>query len=322
AQLYYDYWLFTGDREFLKKRAVPFMKGVALFYEDFLVEDENRQYVFIPSFSPENTPLNTKASCTINATMDIAVARELLSNLCAACEELGIEAEGVKRWRQMLTKLPVYMLNKEGALKEWAHPDFEDNYEHRHMSHMYPVYPGLEFTPERTPKLFEAAGVAMAKKMNALEYACAWSYVQAAGTLARLGDGDAAWKQLEVVARGYTLSNLFTTLWLYNWKPPMYQFEAASGIPAAMMEMLLYSEPGTIKLLPALPRAWPSGCVKGLRARDGFEVDIHWKEGKLTKAVIRSLLGKSCKVRYGDKTINLKTKVGRTYQLGHHLKKL
>ncbi|MHC4622262.1 MAG: glycosyl hydrolase family 95 catalytic domain-containing protein, partial [Planctomycetota bacterium] len=177
--------------------------------------------------------------------MDIAVARELLSNLCAACEELGIEAEGVVRWRRMLAKLPEYMLNEDGALKEWTHPDFEDNYEHRHMSHMYPVYPGLEFTRERTPKLFEAARVAMEKKMDALEYACAWSYVQAAGTLARLGDGDAAWKQLEVVARGYTLSNLFTTLWLYNWKPPMYQFEAASGIPAAMMEMLLYSEPGT-----------------------------------------------------------------------------
>jgi alpha-L-fucosidase 2 len=320
AQLYYDYWLFTGDREFLKERAVPFMKGVALFYEDLLVEDDKGRYVFIPSFSPENTPSNTKVSCTINATMDIAVARELLSNLCAACEELGIEAEGVARWQRMLAKLPRYMLNEDGALREWAHADFEDNYEHRHMSHMYPVYPGLEFTRERTPKLFKAARIAMEKKMDSLEYACAWSYVQAAGTLARLGDGDAAWKQLEVVARGYTLSNLFTTLWLYNWKPPMYQFEAASGIPAAMMEMLLYSEPGTIKLLPALPRAWPNGCVKGLRARGGFEADIHWENGKLTKAVIRSVLGNTCKVRYGKKAVKLKTEAGKSYQFDGGLK--
>jgi len=320
AQLYYDYWLFTGDCEFLQERAVPFMKETALFYEDFLVQDENGRYVFIPSFSPENTPSNTKASCTINATMDIAVARELLSNLCAACEELGIEADGVRRWRRLLAKLPGYMVNRDGALKEWAHPDFDDNYEHRHMSHMYPVYPGLEFTPERTPKLFKAARVAMEKKMDALEYACAWSYVQAACTLARLGEGDAAWKQLEVVARGYTLANLFTTLWLYNWKEPMYQFEAASGIPAAMTEMLLQSAPGTIKLLPALPRAWPNGYVKGLRARGGFEVDIHWKDGRLTKAVIRSLLGKSCRVRYGDRVTELKPEKGRTYQLNGRLK--
>jgi len=320
AQLYYDYWLFTGDRDFLRKRAVPFMKKTALFYEDFLVEDENGRYVFIPSFSPENTPSNTKVSCTINATMDIAVARELLGNLCAACEELGIEAESVRRWQRLLAKLPGYMLNKNGALKEWAHPDFDDNYEHRHMSHMYPVYPGLEFSQERTPKLFKAASVAMEKKMDALEYACAWSYVQAACTLARLGQGDAAWKQLEVVARGYTLPNLFTTLWLYNWKEPMYQFEAASGIPAAMMEMLLYSEPGTIKLLPALPRAWPEGCVKGLLARGGVEVDIHWKQGKLTKAVIRSLLGNTCKVCYGNKAIQLNPQKGRTYQLDGRLR--
>jgi alpha-L-fucosidase 2 len=100
----------------------------------------------------------------------------------------------------------------------------------------------------------------------------------------------------------------------------MYQFEAASGIPAAIMEMLLYSEPGTIKLLPALPRAWPEGCVKGLLARGGFEVDIHWKEGKLDKAVVRSLLGKSCKVRYGDKVIKLKPQKGRTYQLDGRLR--
>jgi alpha-L-fucosidase 2 len=106
AQLFYDYWLYTGDRNFLEKRAVPFMKEVALFYEDFLFEDEDGRYVFSPSFSPENVPANTKSSCTINATMDIAVAREILSNLCEACRLLGIEKAGVKRWRKMLAKLP------------------------------------------------------------------------------------------------------------------------------------------------------------------------------------------------------------------------
>jgi len=314
AQLFYDYWLYTGDRDFLEKRAVPFMKEVALFYEDYLFEDENRRYLFSPSFSPEYVPSNAKSPCTVNATMDIAVARELLSNLCVACELLGIEKAGVKRWRAILAKLPSYLVNEDGALKEWSHPDFKDNYEHRHMSHLYPVFPGIEITRERKPKLFEACRVAMEKKWSEFEYPCTWSYVLAACTFARLEQGDEAWKALEVVARGYRLPNLFTTLWLYDHKAPMYQFEAASGIPAAIMEMLLFSEPGTIKLLPALPKAWPTGYVKGLRARGGFQVDIHWNNGKLTSAVIRSLLGNRCKVRYRDKMVEQKTKVGKIYR--------
>jgi len=314
AQLFYDYWLYTGDRDFLEKRAVPFMKEVALFYEDFLIEAKSGRYVFSPSFSPENVPSNANSSCTINATMDIAVARELLSNLCDACELLGIEKAGVKRWRKMLGKLPPYLINEDGALKEWSHPDFKDNYEHRHMSHLYPVYPGLEVTREREPRIFQACRVAMTKKMSEFEYPCTWSYVLAACTSARLGQAEQAWKALEIVARGYTLPNLFTTLWLYNYKPPMYQFEAASGIPAAIMEMLLYSEPGAIRLLPALPKAWPNGYIKGLRARGGFEVDIYWADSKLTRAVIRSLLGNKCRVRYGDRTVELKTEVGKKYR--------
>jgi len=155
--------------------------------------------------------------------------------------------------------------------------------------------------------------------MEALEYPCAWSYVQAACTFARLGEGDEALRDLEIVARGYTLPNLFTTLWLYHHRPPMYQFEAASGIPAAIMEMLLFSEPGVIKLLPALPKSWPDGQVKGLRARGGFEVDIRWRHGRLVEAVIRSVLGNSCKVRYAGQVTELKTEPGRNYRLGGEL---
>ncbi len=322
AQPFYDYWLHTGDRKFLEERAVPFMKEVALFYEDFLVEGEDGRYVFIPSFSPENTPSNTKVTCSINATMDIAVAREVLHNLCEGCEFLGLEKEGVKRWRRMLTKMPPYLINEDGALKEWSHSDFKDNYEHRHMSHLYPVYPGWEVTREKSPKLFAAARAAMARKMEELEYPCCWSYVLAASTFARLEQGEEALKALEVVARGYVLPNLFTTLWLYNWKEPMYQFEAASGIPAAMMEMLLFSEPGTIRLLPALPKAWSGGSVKGLLGRGGFEVDICWKDGELTEAIILSRLGNSCRLRYGDKAVDLKTEAGRSYRFDRGLEPL
>jgi len=315
AQLFYDYWLHTGNREFLKNRAVPFMKEVALFYEDFMVEGPDGRYEFIPSISPENVPSNAKSSCTINATMDIAVAKEILNNLCSACELLNIEKESVGRWREMLAKLPPYLINEDGAIKEWSHPAFADNYEHRHMSHLYPLYPGLEISSYKNHKLFQACKVAMEKKWLEFEYPCAWSYVYAAAEFARLEQPEQALEALKIVARGYTLPNLFTTLWLYSHKPPMMQFEAASGIPASIMEMLMYSDGKMIKLLPALPKEWNKGHIKGLLARGGFEVEIYWENGTLRNAVIRSLLGNDVKVYYNDKDINLKLKAGDVYLL-------
>jgi len=322
AQLFYDYWLYTGDREFLEKRAIPFIKEVAVFYEDYLIEDANGKYVFMPSMSPENIPSNRDTFCSIDATMDIAVAREVLSNLCEGCELLGIEKEAVKRWREILTKLPPYLINEQGALKEWSHPAFDDNYEHRHLSHLYPVYPGYEVTSWRKPELFAAARIAMKRKMEELEYPCCWSYVQAAATFGRLEQSADAIGALKIVARGYTLPNLFTTLWLYSHKPPMMQFEAASGIPAAIIEMLMVCDKDNIKLLPALPDEWPDGGITGLRARGGFEVDIHWNGGKLTKASIKSLLGNATTLRYADRAIKLKTERGRTYKFKAELKRL
>jgi len=317
AQLFYDYWLYTCDRDFLEKRAVPFMREVALFYEDFLVEGSDGQYIFALSFSPENVPVNTKYFCTINAAMDIAISREVLSNLCQACELLSIEEAGVSRWREMLSKLPPYLINEDGALKEWAHPDFEDNYGHRHMSHLYPVFPGLEIDSESESGLVEACRVAISRKMSELDHPCVWTYVQAASTCARLEEAELAMEALNVVAQqSYSLPNLFTSLWLaHHHLPPMMQFEASSGIPAAIMDMLLFSKPGLIKLLPALPKSWPDGHVKGLSARGGFEVDIGWKEGKLEEAIIHSLIGNPCQIRYEDRTVEIKIAPGESYLL-------
>jgi len=317
AQLFYDYWLYTGDRNFLQKRALPYMKEVALFYDDFLIEGEDGKYLFSPSHSPENSPSNSNSSCVVNATMDIAVAKELLRNLCSACELLGIEEENTMRWRNMLAKLPDYMMDEEGALKEWAHANLNNNDGHRHMSHLYPVFPGWEAIGAPEPhsgrirlQLFEACRVAMLNKMRQMAHPCTWTNAQAACTYARLEEADLAFNALEDIARKtYLLPNLLTTLYSDD---PMMQFEASSGIPAAVMEMLLFSEPGMIRLLPALPRAWPTGHVKGLRARGGFEVDIDWKDGKLNRAIIHSLLGNTCKICYGDKMFELKAQAGES----------
>ena len=137
AQFFYDYYLYTGDREFLRNLALPFMKEAAPFYEDFLVEGPDGKFLFSPSYSPENTPRNSRSQACINATMDISAAKELLTNLSAACEELKTDAEGVKRWRAMLAKMPDYAINADGAVKEWTTPLLEDNYAHRHCSHLY-----------------------------------------------------------------------------------------------------------------------------------------------------------------------------------------
>lgn len=285
AQLFHDYWLYTGDRRFLQKRVVPFMKEVALFYEDFLIEGPDGRYVFSPSMSPENHPANVRSLCTVSATMDVAVARELLTNLCSACELLGIEEDGVKRWRKMLAKLPEYRINKAGALAEWIHPALKDNYGHRHLSHMYPVYPGWEITRERNAKLLEACRIALDLKKGPSQ--CNFTFPLIASTYARLADGDQALKSAEGLARvGYLQPNLLTLVGR-SW--PTTQFESASGTTAAVLDMLVYSEPGLIKLLPALAKKWPAGKAAGLRCRGVVEVDLQWDMPKRRiDAVLRS----------------------------------
>ena len=316
AQLFYDYWLYTGDREFLQNRAVPYMKECALFYEDFLVEDEDGKYLFSPSYSPENMPANTGSMWHVNATMDVAVTKELLTNLCAACEELGIEKDSVKQWRKMTGKLPDYMINKNSALKEWTHAGLKDSYGHRHLSHLYPMFPGFEFSGNRRPEMVEPCRRAMEKKFHGeglVSFTCALN----ASVYARLGDGEAALEQLELLAKSpFMLKNLST---LVGTGYPVMQMEASSGVSGAIIEMLLYSDAEMIRLLPALPKAWRTGNITGLRARGGFEVDIHWKNGKLTRTIVRSVLGKSYRILYGDKEIELKSEANKTYEFDGNL---
>jgi len=287
AQHFFDYWLFTGDKEFLLRRAIPFMKEVALFYEDFLFEGTDGRLVFSPSLSPENIPDRPGAShAQINATMDVAVARELLTNLCSACELMDVECEGIARWRKLLEKLPAYETNKDGAIREWIHPDLPDNYHHRHLSHIYPLFPGLEVTRETEPELFEACRLAVEKRLViGLSSQSGWSYAHMANIYARLGNGDRALDCLENLCRSVVGPNLFTyhndwrqqglTVGWFGSQPP-FQIDANLGISAAVLEMLVFSVPGMIKVLPALPDSWRSGSASRIACRGGGLVSIQW----------------------------------------------
>jgi alpha-L-fucosidase 2 len=308
AQLLFDYWRFTGDRAFLRTRALPFLREVAAFYEDFLVEDENGQYQFAPSLSPENVPdIADRSIVVVNATMDVAVAREVLRHLCEACGELGLEAESVVRWRGMLAKMPAYAVNEDGALKEWLHPALKDNYHHRHQSHLYPLFPGTELNQEETPALFAAARTAVEKRLVVgLHSQTGWSFAHMANIYARLGEGDRALECLELLARACTGPNLLTyhndwrgqglsLFWGFKGAPP-FQIDANLGLTAAVQEMLLQSRAGFVALLPALPRDWRHGALEGMRARGGITVGVRW-EGRSLRATLRADRGQVVTLR-------------------------
>ncbi|MFK7697656.1 glycosyl hydrolase family 95 catalytic domain-containing protein [Paenibacillus sp. HJGM_3] len=289
AQHYFDYWLYTGDESFLKQRTIPFLKECAAFYEDFLIEDENGKWLFSPSNSPENRANGPfegsgKISVCVNATMDVAVAKEVLSNLCQVCSEFGLESESLQKWQSLLERLPDYQVNGEGAIQEWMHPDFEDNYHHRHLSHLYPLFPGFEITKETHPDLFEACRVAVDKRLViGLSQQTGWSLAHMANIYARLGDGDRALECLELLSRSCLGDNLFT--YHNDWRRQgitmsarraPFQIDANFGWTASIQEMLLFSAVGRIKLLPALPKRWASGQFRQFRCRGGITVSMQW----------------------------------------------
>lgn len=283
ASYLYDHYLYSRDREFLAERVVPLLKEVALFYEDFLAgaEDADGRAVFYPSVSPENTPViddPSQASGVVpDATCDIAICREALTNLVAACRELGIEDESVERSRALLARLPDYTINEDGALAEWSYPGLRDRYNHRHSSHLYPLSPSLECSPERTPELFEAVRKAVDKRLEAgLGNKSAHGILHILLVAARLGDPELAWRMLDEFARLRFINSSMITC--HNPGLAIFNLDATFTMPAVLMKLLVHSEPGRLELLPALPTdRLLSGTVRGMRARGGVTIEmLHW----------------------------------------------
>ena len=270
-RLFWDHYLVTGDLDFLRNRVVPAYKDLALFYEDFLtVTDKNGNYIFVPSFSPENNPLNFDPSCmlVINSSMDISVCREVLANLVAACELLGIEREGTSKWKAMLAKLPPYLLEPDGAMKEWSWPSLTERYNQRHISHLYGAWPGDEIDPDRTPQLAKA--VLIANRHRVPERLAAHGRCHRALVGARLKDNymvDSEFRQL--IEEGNVGPTLRCSHDPYAGPMP----DAQGGLQLIMIEMLAYSRPGVIEVLPALPPTLVKGSMNGMLLRTFARLD-------------------------------------------------
>jgi alpha-L-fucosidase 2 len=289
----YEHYLFTRDREFLRSRAYPLMKSSAEFCLAWLIEDGSGHLTTCPSFSTENTflaPDGKAANASAGCTMDMALMRELFANCIAASQELGLDAEFAARLAAARARLVPYKVGRYGQLQEWS-VDFEESEPgQRHMSHMYPLYPGAEITPDLNPNLARAARVSLERRLAHGGAYTGWSRAWAIAFWARLKDGDKAWESLEMLMKHSTNPALLDTHPAGKGKA-IFQIDGNFGATAAIAEMLLQSHAGCIEFLPALPAAWPEGEVKGLRARGALEVDIQWLHGRAVRANLRADAG-------------------------------
>lgn len=279
ASFFCDYADYTGDREFLAKRCVPLLKEIALFYEDFLGEtNQDGRAVFIPSYDPET-------GSGINATMDIAVAREVLAKLIAACQTLGIEQDNAPRWKALLARLPDYSVNRDGHLPEF--PGKPMKAAHRHHSQLYPCFQSFDPVFETDAKLRAAAQVTVQAKIIASDNGgedSSFGRVQAGVSAAFLGMAEEAYSRLEVMAVRRSMNPSLITS--HNPNARAFNTDGNGGIPQIVNTMLVFSRPGVIDLLPALPKAWPRGEMRGILARGQITINrLAWDASARTVRV-------------------------------------
>ena len=305
CQHLWEHYLFTGDREFLARRAYPVMRESAQFFADFLVKDPKTGWlVTFPSHSPEQGPL------AAGPTMDQQIIRALFRSVIEAAAILNHDTEFAGKIADLYTQLAPNQIGRHGQLQEWLEDVDVPNNNHRHMSPLWALYPGNDIT-RNTPAIFDAAKVLLSWRGQG---STGWSFAWRIPLWARAGDGDFAFSQLAGLLQRRTLPNLFDLC-------GPFQIDGNFGATAGVAEMLLQShvfapEDSALRvldLLPALPKAWPTGRISGLRARGGFEVDLEWKDGVLTQVTVHSLLGQPCRLRYGERKDDIATIAGATY---------
>jgi alpha-L-fucosidase 2 len=324
AQFYYDYYLFTGDETFLEKRLKPFLLDTTAFFEDLLTLERDGIFVLAPESSPENT-LGDGSWMAPNPTMTVAAIKNLLRTVLHLKDQLGINAAQVAKWREMLAKLPPYQIGRNGALKEWCWPGIENNEHHRHASHLYPLYFGVDPEIAASAELQEACRVAIDERMAFRRPEnggfMAFGFTQMGMAAAYLGDTALAYESVEYLANAYW-SPIMVSQHNSGDEPAVLNMDISGGLPAVVIAMLVQDtlpaeeqDEWIIRLLPCLPDAWPDGSIKGVRCRGGFEVDLTWLQGKLASARITSQRGEPCIISYGGISIALSLPSGQTHTI-------
>jgi alpha-L-fucosidase 2 len=318
CQHLWEHYRFTGDKEFLRKTAYPVMKGSGEFLLSWLVEDGQGHLTTCPSFSTENSffaPDGKPANASTGCTLDLALIHELFTNLCSAANDLGVDQEFATTLSAALKRIPAFQIGRYGQLQEWS-VDFEENQPgQRHMSQLYPVYPGWQITAQTHPEFWKAARVSLERRLAKGGAYTGWSRAWAIGLWARLLDGDMAWDSLKMLIEHSTGANLLDTHPAREGS--IFQIDGNFGTTAGMAELLLQSHDNEIALLPALPEAWQTGSVDGLRARGGLEVNIAWNNGKLVSAQVFALQSGQhlFRIPHGQKVSHVVNEMGEVQPL-------
>ena len=310
-----EHYKFNGDTEFLKERAYPIMRESAKFLLDWLTKDpRSGMLVSGPSTSPENkfyTPKDPEvfANLDMGNAMDQEIIWDNFTNVLEAAEILKIEGEFVERVKEALAQLSLPKIGSDGRLMEWSQEFGEVDKGHRHLSHLYGLYPGNQFTENKTPYYIDAINRSIEHRLSNGGGHTGWSRAWIINFYARLGNSEKAYENIKALLAKSTAKNLF------DYHPP-FQIDGNFGGTAGIAEMLMQShetdESGTtiINLLPALPSEWPTGSVSGLKARGGFEVDIVWNNGALESVSILSKEDKACKLQIGDSIMGVEVSAG------------
>lgn len=316
----WEHFQFNLDTTFLKDHAYPIMKGAARFCLDFLVENPEGYLVTAPSTSPENIYITDKGyrgATLYGSTADLAMIREHLNNTLEACEVLAEDEVFQSEIKKTLEKLYPYQVGNKGNLQEWYYDWDDADPAHRHVSHLFGLYPGKNISMLATPKLAAACRTSLELRGDG---GTGWSKAWKINLWARLLDGDHAYKMLQTHLHysdpspevNYRGGGTYPNLW--DAHPP-FQIDGNFGGTAGIAEMLLQSHNGEVHLLPALPEAWKEGKIKGLRARGGYTVDIEWEDGKLKTAMILPDFNGTVIVRYKDRVSTHQVVAGKGFEI-------